>query len=359
MHAEGDTTRYVDWSPPRARLALALTAVMIGGFMSVVLSAVTFPVHQGKGDTDVDLYRKLVRRIRAGESYYDAYQRVFEEYHYPVRSVLNYRTPLHGWLVGNLPSLFWAQAILAAVVMVTALMAYTCLRRHGGAPRAAAGVLLMLGAFAYCFVNDMYLYTEVWSGTLIALSVCAYELNRRSLGVSAGLLAIFFRELALPYGAISGLIAWRQCRRREAGVWGLGLALYGLHLALHYLAVVPRLPRAGGLINASTWVNYGGLVVILATCRINLLLIASPPWLAALYLPLSLLGMVGWRGETSLRIGALVGLYLAAFSVVGGLNNAYWGLMYAPLLPFGLVWAPASLRDLWSASLRSRSAHRI
>ena len=139
MHAEGDTTRYVDWSPPRARLALALTAVMIGGFMSVVLSAVTFPVHQGKGDTDVDLFRKVVRRIQAGESHYDAYQRVFEEYHYPVRSVLNYRTPLHGWLVGNLPSLFWAQAILAAVVMVTALMAYTCLRRHGGAPARQPG----------------------------------------------------------------------------------------------------------------------------------------------------------------------------------------------------------------------------
>ena len=40
---------------------------------------------------------------------------------------------------------------------------------------------------------------------------------------------------------------------------------------------------------------------------------------------------------------------MSAFSVLGGLYNAYWGLLFAPLLPFGVARAPACLRDLWSA----------
>ena len=196
----------------------------------------------------------------------------------------------------------------------------------------------------------MYLYTESWAGTLIVLSVCAYDLDLRRLGMAAGLLALFFRELALPYVVIVALFAWWQGRRRETVAWGTGLALYGLYLWLHFLAVA-RIPRQSSLLNGSAWVHFEGPAFILATCRMNLFLLASPLWVSALYLPLSLVGIVGWRGETSLRIAAVIGLYLAAFSVVGGLFNSYWGLMYAPLLPFGVAWVPDSLRDLWSAAV--------
>jgi hypothetical protein len=232
-------------------------------------------------------------------------------------------------------------------------MAYATLRRHGcGAGAAASAVLLMIGTFSHCFVDDIYLYQELWAGALIALSVCAYDLGRRPLGMAAGLLALFLRELALPYALISWLIAWRHGRRREATAWAVGLAVYGVSLILHILAVQSRSPHTQGTFNASSWVHFGGPAFLLATCRINLLLLASPPWVTALYLPLCLIGLLGWRGETSLRIGLIVALYLTAFSIIGGLFNYYWGLLYGLLLPFGLAWAPAALSDLWSASFR-------
>jgi hypothetical protein len=351
------STRYSDWGRGQARGALAVIFVVIGCFLSVAFRPVMLPVQDRGGDTDVDLFRKVVLRVHSGESTHDAFERVFKEYEYPVCSVFNYRTPLHPWLIGNLPSLSWGRAMLAAIILATTLIAYTSLRRHGSGPRAAFAVFLMLGVFAYCFVDDMYLYTEVWAGTLIVLSVCAYDLNHRWFAIAAGLIALFFRELALPYVLVAALIDWRQGRRRETLAWGTGLALYGLYLALHILAVAPRISPGSSLFHGSAWLNFEGIPFILATCRINLLLLVSPRWVAALYLPLSLVGLVGWRGETSLRIGTVIGLYLATFTVVGGLYNAYWGLLYAPLLPLGLVWAPASLRDLCSAAVSKEESH--
>ena len=37
---------------------------------------------------------------------------------------------------------------------------------------------------------------------------------------------------------------------------------------------------------------------------------------------------------------------------IGRLDNFYWGLLYAPLLPVGIAFAPAALRDLVGAALR-------
>jgi hypothetical protein len=356
MNLADGPTRFSNWRPIPARAALAVTALVIAGFLGVASATVTRPIEDRPGDTDGDLFRKVVQRVHAGASPYDAFERTFREYDYPVRSVFNYRTPLLTWFLGRLPGPAWGRAILAALMLATALMAYATLARQGSGPVASAvALLLMMGTFSYSFIGDTYLYYELWAGTLIALSICAYDLGRRPLGVATGLLALFLRELALPYALISWLIAWRQGRRREAAAWAVGLAFYSVSLILHILAVMPRIPAARGTFNGSSWVHFGGPAFLLATCRINLLLLASPPWVVALYLPLCLLGLLGWRGETSLRIGLIVAFYLAAFSVLGALFNFYWGLLYGLLLPFGLAWAPASLRDLWSASFRTRA----
>jgi hypothetical protein len=59
-----------------------------------------------------------------------------------------------------------------------------------------------------------------------------------------------------------------------------------------------------------------------------------------------LLGLAGWSGAVGSRVGLTVGMYVAAFLFAGRPIHAYWGLMYAPLLPLGLVWAPRALGDL-------------
>ncbi len=274
-----------------ARLALAALVAGIIACLTVSATQATRPVETRPGDTDVDLFRKVVVRVHAGESPNDAFEHVFREYHYPVRSFLNYRMPLHAWVLGRLPSPQWGQALLGLIILTTALEAYTVMRREGKA-LAVVGVVVMIGVLAYGFLGEMFLYTEVWSGTLIAMSVCAYALGRPWLGWSAGLLALFVRELTLPYVLVCLALALRRDRRREATAWAIGLGLFGLYFGAHVLAVAPRIPpEAGGIVNGSGWVRCGGLAFILATCRVNLLLLASSPTLAAFFLPLSLFGL--------------------------------------------------------------------
>jgi hypothetical protein len=50
------------------------------------------------------------------------------------------------------------------------------------------------------------------------------------------------------------------------------------------------------------------------------------------------------------RIGLAACLFTVAFAVVGQEFNQYWGSLVAPLWCFGVVRAPASVRDLWKAS---------
>ncbi len=320
---------------------LAIALVLYGGSPGIVR-----PAPQGQGDTDSDLFRKVILRVHTGESAHDAFQHVFEEYQYPVRSILNYRTPLHAWLLGHLPGLSWGQALLMVLSLFVSLLVYSLIINRAGVLAAVVAVLLMQGAFAYVFVDDLYLYTEPWAGTLITLSVCAYQRGWRRLGTASGLLAIFFRELAVPYAVVSTWIAWRCGRRREMAFWVAGLLVYGGYLGLHVLAVLPRLPRSSGIVNAGFWVQRGGLPFVLATVRINLWLLALPYSVTAIYLPLALLGLSGWPGETAVRIAGFAGICLGCFLFVGGIYNTYWGLLYAPLLPLGLVLAPVQLRVL-------------
>jgi hypothetical protein len=81
----------------------------------------------------------------------------------------------------------------------------------------------------------------------------------------------------------------------------------------------------------------------------HFLLIMLPLAATAVYLPLAMLGLIGWRGETGARAALSAGAYLAAFLFIGQDFNRYWGLMYTPLLSLGLVWAPAALSDLGRA----------
>jgi hypothetical protein len=74
-----------------------------------------------------------------------------------------------------------------------------------------------------------------------------------------------------------------------------------------------------------------------------------PNWSWAIYLPLAVLGLAGWRGELGTRASVTAGLYVAAFAFVGQPFNDYWGLIDAPLLALGFVHSAASLRDLFDS----------
>ncbi|MBI5759994.1 MAG: hypothetical protein HZA46_15865, partial [Planctomycetales bacterium] len=70
---------------------------------------------------------------------------------------------------------------------------------------------------------------------------------------------------------------------------------------------------------------------------------------------LSLVGLMDRRDERGLLVGSTAVAYLLAFSIVGMPKNLYWGLLFSPLLPFGVASSPAALRKLGNLARRARS----
>ena len=352
-------TRFRTCNRWQALGVLSLLTVTTGWLLGDAVTQQTMPTPplpagQGEVRGDADFYRAVVARVQAGEGYYDAVARELQAWGYPPHSVFNWRPPLYAWLFGKLPSPAWGQALLCLGVLITLWLAYRAVRRTGGEIRAAVSTVLLIGPFAWCGFPGICLFTELWAGMLIALSIAAYALDRWRLGVAAGLLALFFRELALPYCLIAlGLACWQR-RRTETAWWLAGLALYSVFLTFHSMAA-GRYVSNSDVVHASAWIQFGGAGFVLLTTQINFfLLILTPAWVTALYLPLALLGLAGWRGPIGVRTALTAGVFVAAFTVIGiKPHNAYWGLLYAPLLPLGIIWAPAALRDLWTALLRS------
>jgi hypothetical protein len=344
-------TRFAGLSGPRAVAVLvSLVLAMALGVLSVG------PKKRALGppparENDLNLYSAVVDRVRAGEPYYDAAGIELRMRGYGTRSVFNWRTPTYAWLIGGLPGPAWGQGLLATLALIAMATTFVAMSRAGGLPMASAGTFLLTCALHGCFLDashGVYLSTELWSGTLILLSISMYALGRWRLGVAAGLLALFFRELALPYTLIALALSWRERRRGEILAWVVGLATYGLGFAVHAMNVIGRLNGAdlADLADRAGWVQWGGVNFILETVSINSLLLQLPAWVTAVYLPLCLLGLCGWRGEMARRVGLAVGVYLAMFAVVGKPFNGYWGLMYSGLLSLGAVWSPVALRDL-------------
>jgi hypothetical protein len=317
--------------------------------LEVAFSTPTLPVHIEPGETDADLYGRVVERVREGEDYYESLDREFERLHYPVVSLFNYRTPLYAWFLSLFARPAWPKLIVGLLALCTLLLSYATIRRSPGRVAGLLSVVMMSGALMLCLFEGMYLYTEVWAGTLIALSMAAYARGQVGLGVLTGLLALFFRELALPYCALAWLLTMWHRRWREAAAWLAGLALYALYFAWHAQRVLPNLPAADDPLDVSSWVRFGGMEFLLAASRANIFLIAAPAWVAAICLPLAVLGLAGGRSDLAQRSLITVAAYLLLFATVGKLDTFYWGMLITPLLAMGVALSPWALGDLAKA----------
>jgi hypothetical protein len=287
-----------------------------------------------------------VERVHDGEGYYQAWSDEARSRGYPARSVFNWRLPLFAWLNGSLPGLRWGQALLSAIALATVLVVYGAVRSESGVVTAMAAVVLVGFAIAPCLRLEVFLTTDLWAGTMIALSIGAYARHSVLLGFAAGALALFLRELALPYCLVALGLAWWKGDRREAAAWIVCLALFGVYFAIHWLQVAHHQSR-DDLAHTKGWVSFGGTAFLLTTTGFHMLLGDLPRWTWALYLPLAVLGLAGWKGQMASRVGLTAAGYLSLFAVVGQPFNNYWGLIDAPVLALGFVHAPAALRDLF------------
>lgn len=361
MEHPSPASRFAHLSRGQAQAVAVITIALIGFCLIVALTQATLPLEDETATKqkpwDGIFYQSIVEQVRGGEGYYDAVAREFRHPRwkgFQPTSMFNWRLPTYAWVIGGLPDPVWARGLLVVLILGTIAMAFALVQRELDGLSALL-LLFMVGSFAWSLLGDIFLFTELWAGALIALSICAYALGMRATGVAAGLSALFWRELALPYCLFALIFAVRQRRRAEAAAWMIGLALFGAFFALHIQEVARRVP-SGGALQTSTWIRFGGAAFLIGTVQIgNVFLAVLPAWVSALVLPLALLGLIGWRGELGDRASLTTLAYLAAFAVVGQPFNAYWGLLYAPLLALGLPALPLVFRDLFRA-LKPRSA---
>jgi hypothetical protein len=261
-------------------------------------------------------------------------------------------------LVGVLPNLYWSRVILAGLGLLALLSAFVIMTQAEFTALAVVQVLLMFGPLLVCFTPEGIFFAEVWAGVLIAASVGAYAMGVRRLGAGFALTALFFRELALPYVLVCALLAWSEKKRPEVLAFAIGIVAYLAYFAAHVMKVSSLLTPAD-LPNPAGWVQFGGIAFLLRASCVGWLMIL-PPWVTAIYLPVSVLGLAGWTQPIARRVTLTVGVYLAAFSVVGHFVNLYWGALYTPLLSFGAVLGGVSLYELirvvlWKERAPSRS----
>jgi predicted membrane channel-forming protein YqfA (hemolysin III family) len=296
-------------------------------------------------DSDWLFYQRVVAAVRSGKNYYEVVPAELKKIKFQPFSVFNYRPPLYAWFLAAIPEVC-AQLLLGTLALAALATAFAALQREVGPKAACAGVLLIASGLLW-FVVPVAIYAhELWTGVFLTMSVSAYALGHRLPGMAAALVALFLRELTLPYCLIAAFIAARQRQRTEIVGWVIGFATYAAYMAAHFRAVTQIMPPQTTR-STLEWLQYGGIPFLLSTTQMNFLLLLLPKWLTAVYLPLALLGLSSWKGEMGTRVLLTVTAYTAGFSLVGQVVNGYWGLVDAPLLALGLLWLPAALRDLF------------
>ncbi len=332
-----------------AALALVVYLLAMFGCVSLALTKDPNPafVAPPGSTSDLDVFRKIINRVHAGEAFHDATHDELRVHDYPTRSVFNWRTPVYAWWLSSEVGWRAGPALLATLVILTVVAFSLGVLEVNGLLPAALGTIFYVGATAWCFGGETHLFTEVWAGILIASSVCLYQRDLRALGFLSGLAALFYRELALPYCLVCLGLAIHSRRRREILCWMLGLSSFALFMFWHQQQVQSRLTSAD-LALTGGWIRFGGLRFVLSTAQTNIFLMPLPLWSTGIYLPTCVLGLFGNRSESGKRIGLTIGVYLAAFAIIGNPFNFYWGFLDAPLLATGISFAPAVLFSLLS-----------
>lgn len=345
MAGSSDPCRYAHASPWQARAVLAAAAALAVVCVAITLSPakisrINRPTKHRP--TDPDLYEAIILGMQSGGSYYAVSARKLVEFGYPTASVFNWRTPLPMWLLAQFPSPGWGRVLLCGLGFLVIWMAFEALGREhqpGSIPAGILAAVLLLGPVLPMRLRNYYLLPVHWAGVFIAISVLAYGLRWRRLGLVSGLAAVFVRELSLPYCVLCAAFAWWQNRRGELVAWIAGLLGWAAFFAYHCWQVALHMP-ADGYAQSSGWVQFLGLPFVIATSQMSAYLLLLPQWVTALYLVAALVALAGWRTELGVRAAATVTMYVAAFCVAGHDYNQYWGALTAPLMCLAVAQSP-------------------
>lgn len=347
-------TRFAN-SPPRISYCIILIVITIIAYGLFTNESVNNdPTQKG---VDLECQRAIVVRIHAGEGYYEAANKELRHRGYPTQSIFNWRLPFLALFLGTLPSIEIGRWIGFALALVALLLWIQGLRKEKSFGQTLIGSLLLTGILIYAGIPDLFIAHEFWAGTCIVLSLIAYSRRWVIFSLIAGGIALFIRELSLPFIIVMMIFALLEKRRRESLFW-LSLTIGFLFvLGVHFYHIRNLTGNAHSIQNGG-WIAFGGWPFALKTIQLHPFLILNPPWLNAILIPLLLLGLAGWKGELGTRVALLIYTYILAFLFWGQPFNVYWGVMFNMLIPLGALYTWPSFLDLWR-SFSKRSIKEI
>jgi hypothetical protein len=351
-------TRFAALTKKQAQIGLVLLTTVI---VAALATALAFQAtHSAPGiakigsETDAQLYRSIVDGIRHGGHYYTVAATQLREGNYPLKPFIAFPLPTLAVVEGALSPTVVA-ALMLAVVIAAAMAWYVRLRPTigGRGSRIALLALLAIGMAAF-LQRDMQAFHEFWAGPLIALSLAVYAPGRGIEAITIALIALMIRETTAIYVLVMLLFAALEGRWRESAGWLFILAVFALVLGLHAHAVAavvgPLDPVSPG------WRGLLGFGYFIDSVKETTLLVLLPLWVDALVVALALFGWAAWNSPVGLRALVTIAGYAALLGLFAREGNVYWGLMIAPIVLLGLVFAPDGLRDLVT---RARDRRRI
>ncbi|MBT2186662.1 hypothetical protein [Sphingobium nicotianae] len=302
---------------------------------------------------DILLYRVIVDQLREGRPYYPAATRLLRENDYPLRPFVAVRLPTLATALAAIPD--WLGTALLALLGAGTIFAWTLRLAASGVGEAVVrtGSLLLLAGCLTIAAPKLTVFHESWAALLVALSLALHRPGRWGASVALALAAVLIRELALPYLLLMGAAALTRRTWIEAGAWAGAVLLFAATLACHAVAVwavvLPDDPASPG------WLAAGGWQFVIAALRAASILGYLPAPLAALLVPLALIGWLSRRDASCTLAGLFIAGFMLIMTVLGRPGNFYWAAMIVPILLAGLAFAPGALRDLVGAVL---GAHR-
>jgi hypothetical protein len=303
---------------------------------------------------DTALHGVTIARLRTGEPYYATVGAELRARGYPAASVANWRTPLHYRFVAVL-GLERAGYLLTGAALLAILLSGMALHSRFRFAGIVAPIVL-LGTMLPALLNrdSATLFPENWSGVLIALSLAMYHLRWCTAGAALGVVAIFVRELAAPYGLVCGVLALLHKRRTESAVWVLGGLVYAGYYALHAIAVTDAI-QPGDYAWPHSWVRWLGWSFVLQTAWLSTWTMVLPYAVTPIVAVLGLAGTAARSMPAQLRVSLLV--YAALFCAVGQEFNYYWGWVTAPLWAYALLYCQEGLSTLLMSARTVAAGH--
>lgn len=290
------------------------------------------------GRGDLAMYVRVIEKVHAGEAYYPAMTEDMRANGYPTSPFPAVRPPQLTLAMAALPDVGARRlSIYATFAVVMLAWGVRLIRDRVPWPLALAIMGALFSGTVTARITNGYAFHEIWASLFIALSLAVYRPGRYGLSLACAFVGVMLRETTAPFFLVMAFFAWLEGHRREALIWLAALFVFGATLAAH--AVTLQAYVRPGDLTSPGWVKFGGWGFVLHVMRWNAVLITHPMWLAGVAAPLAALGAAMANGVLGKRIGLTVGGYMFAFMLAGRPDNAYWGMMIAPLWPIAVVLA--------------------